>query len=149
MSSIRRWEPFRGMLSIQRDLDRMFDEFLGRPMMRWESEGVRTPTVDVAETADEVVVTAEVPGIERKHLEVEVLPESLALKAEMSKESEEKDSSFHRRERVWGRYERTIPLPTEVVSDKAQAKLKDGVLTVRVPKTERARSETPTRVKVE
>ncbi|NIR02804.1 MAG: Hsp20 family protein [Gemmatimonadales bacterium] len=96
-----------------------------------------------------MIVTAEVPGVDREGLEVEVTPESLSIKAEATSESEDRDATIHRRERVWRRYERTIPLPAEVVSDKAEAHLKEGVLEVRIPKTERTKAETPTRVKVE
>jgi HSP20 family protein len=148
MFTIRRWEPFPAFAGVQRDLDRLFDEFFRRPLVRRGEDGVRTPSVDIAETADEVLVTAEVPGIDREQLEVEVTPESLSLRAERRAESEEEGTSFRRRERVWGRYERTVPLPAEVLSDKAEAKLEDGVLRIRIPKTETAKPEVPTKVKV-
>ena len=149
MSSLMRWEPFRGLVRMQRDLDRMFEEFFGRPLMRWEEEGIRLPSVDVSETDDEVIVTAELPGIDRKDLELELLPESLSLRAEMSKETERKEAAFHRRERVCGRCERTVPLPAEVVTDQAKATFRDGLLEVRVPKTQRAKAATPKKVKIE
>jgi len=149
MSSLRRWEPFRGLMRMQTDLDRVFEDFFGRPLLGAEAEGVRAPSVDVAETDAEVIVSAELPGIERKDLEVEVLPDSVSLRAEMSQESEKKEATYHRRERIWRRYERTIPLPAEVVSDQAEAKLKDGVLEVRLPKTERAKAATPKKVQIE
>ncbi len=147
MPALRRWEPFRSLMSMQTDLDRVFDEFFGRPWAR--QEGVRAPTVDVSETPEEVLVKAEMPGVDRKDLEVEVLPESLALRAEMSQEKEEKEQSYHRRERVWRRYERVIPLPAEVVTAQVKAAMKDGVLEVRMPKTERSRAATPRKVAVD
>lgn len=150
MSSLQRWDPFRGLIGAQRDLDRLFDSFFGRPTLRWEQEeGVRVPAVDLRETENEVVVTAELPGVDRKHLEVEVLPEALSLKAEMSQETERKEETYHRRERVWGRFERTIPLPAEVVADQVKAVFKDGVLEVRMPKTAQAKAATPKKIAIE
>ena len=149
MSSIRRWEPFRGLMGMQRDLDRLLSEFFGQPLTRWEGEASRTPSVYVAETGDEVLVTADLPGVDRGGLEVEVTSDGLSLKAEMSSEREEKDASYSRRERVWSCFERWIPLPSEVLADKVEAKLKDGVLRVRLPKAQPAKVEEPTRVEVE
>jgi HSP20 family protein len=146
MSSLRRWDPFRSLMNVQTDLDRVFDEFFGRPLAR--REGVGAPTLDVSETADEVLVKAELPGIGKDDLEVEVLPESLSISAEMSHEKEEKKQTYHRRERVWRRYERVLPLPAEVVTDEAKATMKDGILEVDMPKTERSKSATPRKVSV-
>ena len=148
MSALRRWEPFRGLLSMQSDLDRVFEEFFGRPGLA-PADGVRIPTVDVSETADAVVVKAEVPGVEKKDLEIEVMPDSLSLEAEVTKETEEKEKTYHRRERIWQRFERIIPLPSEVVTDQVKATMKDGVLEVRLPKTERSKATTPRKVSVE
>jgi len=148
MSSLRRWEPFRGLMGIQSELDRVFEDFFGRPMEP-RLEGVRLPAVDVSETADEVLVKVEMPGIDKKDLEVEVLPESLFLGAEMSQEKEETDERVHRKERVWRRYERTIPLPAEVVTNQVKASMKDGILDVRMPKSERSRAATPMKVSVD
>jgi HSP20 family protein len=149
MSSLMRWDPFRGLMRMQTDLDRLFEEFFGRPMLSPEREGVRLPSVDVSETDTEVVVKAELPGVSRDNIEVEVRPESISIAAEMSKEEEQKEQTWHRRERVWGRYERVIPLPAEVITDQAKAKLKDGVLEVRMTKTERAKASTARKVKIE
>ena len=147
MSALRRWEPFRSLMSMQTDLDRVFDEFFGRPLAR--QEGVRAPSVDVSETADEVVVKAELPGVNKKNLEVEVLPESLSIRAEMSEEKEETEETYHRRERVWRRYERLLPLPAEVVTDRTKATMKDGLLEVRMAKSERSKAAAPRKVTVE
>ena len=148
MSALRRWEPFRGLLGMQSELDRMFDDFFGRPALV-RAEGVRVPTVDVSETADAVLVKAEMPGVDKKDLNVEVMPGNLLLKAEITREKEEKDGQFHRRERVWQRYERVVPLPAEVVTDQVKATMKDGVLEVRMPKTERSKATTPRKIAIE
>lgn len=67
----------------------------------------------------------------------------------MSKETENKDETYHRRERVWGRFERTIPLPAGVVADQVKAVFKDGVLEIRLPKTEQTKASTPKKVKID
>ena len=150
MSSLMRWDPFRGLVRAQRDVERRFDDFFGRPLRRLEvEEGVRLPAVDVSETDEEVVVKAELPGLTRDNLEVEVMPETLSLSGTMSQESEEKEGTYHRRERVWGRFERVIPLPAEVVSDQAKATLKDGLLEVRLPKTATAKAAMPRKINIE
>jgi len=137
-------------MRAQRDLDRFLDSFFGRPMLRWKHEdGVRLPAVDLRETENEVLVTAELPGVDRKNLEVEVLPETLSLRAETLQESEKNEKAYHRSERVWGRFERTIPLPAEVVTDQVKAVLKDGVLEVRLPKTAQAKAATPKKIEIE
>jgi HSP20 family protein len=144
-----RWDPFRGLMRMQRDLDRMFDRFFGRPLERWSEEEIRVPSVDVSETDSEVVVKAELPGIDRKDLEVEVLPEAVSLKAETKQECEEKGARYHTRECVWGRFERTVPLPAEVITDQAKATLRNGLLEVRLPKSERAKAATPRKVQID
>ena len=147
MSALRRWEPFRSLMNMQGDLDCVFDEFFGRPLAR--QEGVRAPTIDVSETSDEVLVKAEMPGVDKKDIEVEVLPESLSLRAQVSEEKEEKGQTCHRRERLCRRYERVIPLPAEVMTNEAKAIMKDGVLEVRMPKTERSKASTPRKLTVD
>ncbi len=150
MSELMKFDPFRGLVRMQRDMDRLFESFFGRPLVRTEEDGgVRVPSVDVQETEDEVLVSAELPGVSKDGLEVEVLPEQLTLKAEVSQEKEEKEGTFHCKERIWSRFERTLPLPAEVVPDQVKASLKDGVLQVRMPKSERAKAQTPRKVKVD
>ena len=147
MSALRRWEPFRGLMSLQSELDRAFDEFFGRSLLK--PEGGRAPTVDVSETAEEVIVKAELPGVDKKDVEVEVRPDSISLKAEVSEEREEKERTYHRRERVWRHYERLLPLPAEVVTDKVKATMRDGVLEVRMTKTEPSKEMAPKKVAIE
>jgi HSP20 family protein len=74
---------------------------------------------------------------------------TLSFRAEMSEETGHKDETCHRRERVWGRFERTIPLPAEVVADQVEAVFRDGVLEIRLPKAEQAKASTPKKVKID
>ncbi len=150
MSELMKFDPFRGLVRMQRDMDRLFESFFGRPLLRTEEDGsVRVPSVDVQETENEVLVSAELPGVTKDNLEVEVLPEQLTLKAEVNQEDEKEEGTYHFKERIWSRFERTLPLPVEVVPDQVKASLKDGVLQVRLPKSERAKAQTPRKVKVD
>jgi HSP20 family protein len=98
------------------------------------------PQVDVDETAKEIRVTVELPGMEEKDLEVSLVEGALTIKGEKSEEHEEEKGDVHRSERQYGMFERTIPLPSEVDADKVQASFKKGVLKITLPKTKEAQS---------
>jgi HSP20 family protein len=150
MSYLMRRDPFRGLVRLQDEMDRLFQTFFGQHGAGEERPlGVRVPAVDVTETEADVIVKAELPGVTRDHLELEVLPEVLTLKATMSETKEEEGAAYHRRERTWARFERSVPLPAEVKADAVKAKLQDGVLEVRLPKSQRAKAATPRKVEVE
>ena len=151
MATLVRWEPFRGLTPAHREIDRLFDEFFGRPLVRWEGEedGVRRPLVDIAETDQELVLKAEMPGLDKDKIHVEVLPDRVSIRGEVSEEREEKETTHYCRERTWTRFERSIPLPVEVASDRVKAIYRDGLLEVHLPKTERAKADTPKPVKIE
>lgn len=150
MSYLMRRDPFRGLVRLQDEMDRLFQTFFGQQGAEAErTAGARVPAVDVAETETDVVVKAELPGVTKDNLQIEVLPEVLSLKAEASEAKEEKSASYHRRERTWARFERTVPLPAEVRTDAVKATLQDGVLEVRMPKSERAKAATPRKIQVE
>lgn len=148
MSYLMRRDPFRGLVRMQDEMDRLFHSLFGPTEVPATREGVRVPPVDIAETADEVVVRAELPGLSKEHLELELLPETLTLKGEVSQEKEEKGETFHRRERSWSSFQRSVPLPAEVKTEDVKATLEHGVLEVRMSKTERAKAPTPRRVEV-
>lgn len=151
MSSLMRWDPFRGLARMHRDMDRIFDDLLGRRMARWEGaeEGVRIIPVDVSETEQEVIVKAELPGIEKDKIDIEVMPDSLTISAEMETAQEEKGETHHYRERMWGRCERSLALPVEVVSDRTKASFRDGLLEIHLQKREEAKAPAARKVKIE
>ena len=133
--SLARWDPFGGLSRMRGEIDRMFDEFFsGEPFLARIGEGRSVPSVDIEETDGTVVVRAELPGVKKEDLEIEVMPDSLTLKAETKEEKEEKGKRYYRKERAWGMFQRTIPLPVQVKSNEAKASLKDGVLEVTLPK---------------
>lgn len=131
--------------SLRREMDRLFDDFFGgAPRMGWlagAAEGTLTPTVDVAETDREVVVTAELPGLDDKDIEVSIRDNSLSIKGEKRAEKEEKDKTFYRSERSYGMFQRVVGLPAEVQEDKVEAEFSKGVLTVRLPKSPAAQKK--------
>lgn len=146
MSPVSLWE---------REIDELFDDF--RRRLRWprlfsgaawpraiEPERI-LPSLDVYEKDDEIIVKAELPGIAKENIEVSLTESTLTVKGEKRQEEEVKEESFYRAERSFGSMARTIALPTEVRGDQAKATFKDGVLEIRLPKTEQAR---PKSVKV-
>ncbi len=135
--AITRWRPFRDLVNIQEEMNRLFDDFFGRSVSRPEwPEGAWTPSVDVAETKDDVVIKAEIPGMKKEDVKISIQDNVLTLKGEKKQEKEEKDANFHRIERSYGAFCRSFTLPTSVKTDKIKATYKDGVLNITLPKTE-------------
>jgi len=135
--AITRWRPFRDLLSIQDEMNRLFDEFFGRSPARAEwTDGVWSPSVDVSETKDNVIIKAEMPGIKKDDVKISIQDNVLTMKGEKKQEKEEKDANYHRIERSYGSFCRSFTLPTSVKTDKIKATYKDGILTITLPKTE-------------
>lgn len=150
--AIRRWEPFPGIGRIYDEMDRMFENFFG-PMMptrgtTTQTEGYRVPMVDLSESDGEFILKAELPGVNKDHLNVEVQRDVVMLKAETSEEKESTEGAYHRRERSYHSFQRTIPLPAEVKSSEAKASFKDGLLEVHLPKAQPAESNKPVKVQI-
>jgi HSP20 family protein len=129
--------------SLRREMDRLLDNFFtGFPRAGWLADtGQLSPSVDVAETEKEVTVTAELPGLDEKDIEVNLSEGVLTLKGEKKSEKEEKDKTFYRSERSYGMFQRAIPLPAEVLEDKIEAEFAKGVLTVHLPKSPAAQKK--------
>ena len=134
--------------TVLRDDDR--DPFLSLHVFRGFGSGLTTfgggsafstgwPSVEISDTDKEIKVTAEVPGLDEKDIEVLLNDGVLTLKGEKRSENEDKDRQFS--ERYYGRFERRIPLGVEIAEDKVDAHFKNGVLTVILPKTEKAQSQ--------
>lgn len=145
--SLIRWRPTRDLLSIRDEVNRLFDNFFtGLPeRRRGLLEGEWAPSIDVAETDNEVVVTAELPGVEQDNVDITITDDVLTLKGEKKEEKEVKEKNYHRIERSYGSFQRSISLPAGVQADKAKATYKDGVLHITVPKVEEAK---PKQIKI-
>jgi len=130
---------------LQRDMNRLFDEFFGgfglAPFgMFREPWDVFSPRVDVVENDKEVRVSAELPGMDENEIEVSLANDVLTISGEKKEEAEHRGRDYYHMERSYGAFRRSIPLPSEVEADKAEATFKRGVLTVVLPKTEQARA---------
>lgn len=135
-------DPF---LSLHREVNRLFDDvFRGfdsrlPSLGRFSSFGGNWPSVEISDGEKEIRVTAEVPGLEENDIEVLLDDGVLTLKGEKRSETEDKERQFS--ERFYGRFERRVPLGYDVEEDKVSAAFKNGVLTVTLPKTERAQAK--------
>lgn len=141
----------RGILDLHREIDRLFADFFAgfgedalwpRGLMASRSAFPAMPKVDVAETADELVVKADLPGMEEKDLKVTLDGDLLTIRGTRSEEKEDKRRDYHLMERSYGEFHRTIQLPAGVDRDKVKAAFKNGVLQVTLPKRPEARAET-------
>jgi len=134
MADIMKWPEIPTFGSLQREMDRLFDDFFRRG-------GLMRPSVDVVETDDTVVVKAELPGMEPKDVDISVSGDKLTIKGERKAEKEEKGKTFYRMERCYGSFCRTVELPVSVEADKAKADYKNGVLEITLPKTEQVKAK--------
>lgn len=135
----RRDEYLDPFVSFRREVDRMFDDFFngfGGRSVRGLGNGWQglTPTVDVTETEKDVVVTAELPGLDDKDFEVTLTGDLLTIKGEKRAEHEQRNGDGYYMERRFGTFSRSVQLPFEVKDEKVDARYDKGVLTIRVPK---------------
>jgi HSP20 family protein len=117
------------------DFDRLFENGL-RPSSREPRSGAWTPGVDIVENEKEIVLRADLPGVDEKDIDVQVEDGTLTLKAERKFEKESKDGDYHRVERAYGSFHRSFSLPENVDADNVAATYKKGVLAVTLPKVE-------------
>jgi HSP20 family protein len=133
------------LYSFQQRMNDMFDEFFGGfnlalPGALEERVGAFRPSIDVKEGEKEIVVKAELPGLEEKDIEVLLAEDTLTIKGEKKEEKEDKGKNYYHLERSYGVFHRVIPLPAEVDAKKVEAKFKNGVLSIVLPKTEKAKA---------
>jgi HSP20 family protein len=134
-----RWEPFEALTSMRREMDRLFENFFERGPWTMGDGGAFEPAIELADTDDSVMVKAMVPGVSKENLHLDITDDSLTLRGEIKEEEKTEGKRFHRREWRYGSFTRTVPLPTAVKADQAKAQLKDGVLTITLPKGEHAK----------
>lgn len=148
MAIVRWLDPFRDLTGIQERMNQIFEDALARS--RGRDEGLRTgmwtPAVDIYEKNDAVVVKAELPGVEKDQISVEVKDGILTLRGERKFERDVKEESYHRIERSYGTFLRSFSLPVSVDQNQVKATFRDGVLEVELPKKEQAK---PKQVKVD
>jgi HSP20 family protein len=119
--------------------DELFRDFFRRPVL--EEEGAIEPAVEVAESNGEVTVKMQVPGVEKDQLQLTVSDDHLTIRGETRKESEEKRKNYYSQEIRYGAFQRTVPLPVEVDAARANAALKNGVLSITLPKSKHPKAQ--------
>jgi HSP20 family protein len=139
-----RWDPIRELDSLQGDMNRLFDRFFegggnNGASRRW------IPAMDLVETEDALVLRADLPGMSEDDVDIEIKDNVLTVSGERKADHEEKGEGFHRVERAFGSFSRSLTLPRGIDPDRVEANFEDGVLEVRVPKPADAQ---PTRVQI-
>ena len=134
--AVERWDPFRDLSDVQSEMNRLFDGVFGRPAPTAGFDRVWAPAVDMYETKDELVVTAELPGVNENGIKLSMTGDMLSLRGERAQSQDMKQEGQYRGERWFGKFERTLPLPFPVQSEKVKATYRDGVLTITLPKAE-------------
>lgn len=145
-----RVEPSR-VLSPFEEMERLAEDFFRRPFsllgpswmprLRMPAMEEVSPSVDMFEEGDEIVVKAEIPGINKEDLSVNITDSTVVISGQKKKEEKMEEKNYYRLERSFGSFSRSLHMPAEVQTDKAKAKFKDGILEIRVPKTEEAKSK--------
>jgi len=148
--ALMKWSP-------PKEIERWFEEFLEEPFLprAWrrftslkklrELEGI-SPAVDMYDKKDEIVVKAEIPGVEKENVRISLSDNMLTIKGETKKEEEVKEEDYYYSERSYGSFARTLSLPSKVKSDKIKASFKNGILEIHLPKAEEAK---PKEIKIE
>jgi HSP20 family protein len=144
-ATLRSWQPFD---NLRREIDRLFEDFDGGPWRSpfgraffdvqpfWPRESsLAMPAVDVAETDKSYEITAELPGMDEKNVEVKVADGVLTIKGEKREDKEEKNKDYYLSERNFGSFQRSFQIPSGVDSEKIEANFKNGVLAVTLPKS--------------
>jgi HSP20 family protein len=121
---------------MQTQMNRLFDNFLGQPSLSGTMERAWSPPVDMYETRNEVVVAVELPGLNEKDIRLSITGDLLTIQGERQWSDEVRDAAHYRQERWFGKFERALSLPIPVETGQVKATYRDGVLTIKLPKTE-------------
>ena len=150
MAVVGRWDPFRDLLTIQDEMNTLFNRAYGEQRGQGEGTGPQArawaPALDISEEKDAYLVSVELPGIKPDQIEITLEDGLLTLAGEREFHAESGEQQFHRVERRYGSFRRAITLPNQVQADAIEAHFEDGVLNVRVPKAEEAK---PKRIQVQ
>lgn len=142
---VRHNEQEHPFFALQHRMNRMLDDFFRgfdiEPLGRFASEGAFVPQMNISEDDKEIVISTELPGIDEKELDISITKDALTISGEKNTETEENKKNYHRIERSYGSFSRSIVLPDGIDESMAEAELKKGVLKIRIPKTTEARSK--------
>jgi len=139
MMDLIRWNPLKEMVSLRERMNRLFDDSLFRSDQRNDQTemGVWLPAVDVFEKEDQLVIKAELPGMDKKDISLDIKDGVLTLSAVRKIENEVKEENFYRREMSYGKFIRSFSLPADSDTEKIKAEFQNGLLVIEVPKPER------------
>ena len=135
MATVTRWDPFQDVLSLREAMNQLMEESFVRPAVAQSGKNF-VPALDFSENAEGYLVEAALPGVKPEDVEVTVENNVLTIRGETRQEVDEQKRNFHRIERRFGSFQRTIGLPTTVKADAIQASLTNGVLRLEIPKAE-------------
>jgi HSP20 family protein len=142
--AIVRWTPDRHPMTLQEELSRLFEDFIGPTQS--SDDIVWAPRVDISETSDDIVVRAELPGVNPESINVDLTNNTLTIQGEKKKDDTAEGENFYRVERIYGKFMRSFSLPQRVKADAVKARYSNGILLVTIPKAEEAK---PREIKVE
>ncbi len=133
--AIIRWDPFRDLVTLRERMNRLFeDAFTSRGEEKDLVASSWSPSVDIYETENEIVLTAEVPGVDEKNIEIKLEDNTLSLKGDRNFEKETKEENYHRIERAYGSFYRSFTLPRNIDQDNIKAESENGILRITMPK---------------
>ncbi|ARV62884.1 heat-shock protein [Nostocales cyanobacterium HT-58-2] len=135
-----RWNPWQEMNSLQRQMNRLFDDMV-LPSTFVERSFPRVPAAELQETADAIHLKLELPGMEAKDLDVQVTENAVSIKAERKSETKTEEKGVTRSEFHYGKFQRVIPLPARIQNTNITAEYKDGILNLTLPKTEQEKNK--------
>ena len=135
MTNLSRWDPLQDALTLREAMNQLLEESFVSPSLQRPGQNF-VPPMDVSETADSYLVELSVPGLKSENLEVTFENNVLTIKGEMRQEKENRERNYHRVERRYGSFQRSVTLPTTVKGDAIQASLDDGILRLEIPKAE-------------
>lgn len=135
------WKPFGEVSSLRKEMDNLWNNFLGGRSFPATVSGEWAPSVDVSETDTELQIKAELPGVDAKDVNVNISGNILTIKGEKKKEEEKEDEHFHSSERFYGSFQRSFRLPSNIQTDDVDATYEKGVLRLTLKKTEEAKKK--------
>lgn len=132
-AGVSKWEPFEELRRTQERLNRLFEEW---GPGEWISADTLAPLADIKEDEDKIVVTTDLPGVEKGDIDINIRDDVIEINAKCTREAEAEEEGYFRKERSYSTFSRALALPAPVTEEGAKAKLENGVLTVILPKAE-------------
>jgi HSP20 family protein len=145
MTNLTRWDPFNDMLTLCEAMNQLFEESFVPPTVSRRGQGGFVPALDLSETVDGYRVEVAAPGMKPEDVQITLENNVLTIKGELRQETQDKQRNYHRVERRYGAFQRTIALPSTVKADGIQAELNNGILRLEIPKAEEVK---PRRISV-